>query len=141
MAPGGPEMSFSTPQSGGQVTTMAPGEAQPLPLDEAAARLGPFSPPSNYRFEPELSGRPPRTVPNDCRAAPVATKARQAAIICILMGLACLLAARVHVLHELSYYILPLGYLSWIGLGLAVIGGVLLLSIYLPDGPFAVPYK
>jgi hypothetical protein len=115
--------------------------AQAASLDEIARAMGPFSPPRDYRFEPELLGAPPRTVPPDCRTSPAAARLRRAASACVLIGLACLMFSRVHFVRELSYYLLPLGYLSWIGGGLLLIGTLLLGTLHLPGGPLGVPFK
>src|SRR5262245_56789369 len=110
-----------------------PGNAEPAPLkdgggplslDDLAREAGPFSPPGDHAFEPELTGPPPRTVPPDCRQAPAAARFRRNGISCLLMGLACVVLSRAHFVQDLSYYLLPLQYLSYIGAGLFILGAV-----------------
>src|SRR5262249_44711847 len=65
---------------------------------------------------------------------------RRNGISCLLMGLACVVLSRAHFVQDLSYYLLPLQYLSYIGAGLFILGAVMLGSLYFPGGPLTAPF-
>lgn len=99
-------------------------EAQTPRLEDVAAELGPFAPPPDYAFEPELIPQAPRSVPALLRRGPAAIRDRRNLTTLFAAGVACLLFDRTRMVQELSYYVLPLGYLLWIGCALIAIAAV-----------------
>src|SRR6476646_6093317 len=82
-----------------------------------------FDPPSGYRFEPELQGTVPRHVPEEFRNSPFYARQRNTTVGLLVAGALCAAFGQLHIVREWGLYLLPLNYLSWIGLGLLVLGG------------------
>ena len=94
---------------------------------------GPFAPPADYRFEPELQGQPPRPVPRYLRHGPHAARWKRNAAAAFVAALVCVLLARAGFVREMGQYVRPLEHLSWIGMGLAALTlGIVLLSAIVP---------
>src|SRR5690242_19385119 len=94
-----------------------------------------FAPPSSYRFEPELQGTPPRHVPDEFRSSPFFARQRNMVVGLLLSGALCVASGQLPVVREWGLYLLPLNYLSWIGIGLLVFGGVGWISSKTRRGP------
>src|SRR5205823_3020006 len=94
-----------------------------------------FSAPSNYRFEPELQGTPPRHVPEEFRNSPHYVRQRNTLVRVLVAGVFCVAFAQLRIFREWGLYVLPLAYLSWIGLGLLVIGAAGWISSKARRGP------
>ncbi|MBI2825404.1 MAG: DUF3592 domain-containing protein [Planctomycetia bacterium] len=95
---------------------------------QAAPDLGPFDPPANYSFEPELRGPPPRPVPSELRSGRYAQRRRRVIAGSLVAGALCVGLGLLPIVKFWGLFLLPLGYLSWIGVGLilwamAVYGG------------------
>jgi hypothetical protein len=79
---------------------------------------------AEHRLEPELAPAPPRPVPAVLLAGSYERRWRQRAFSGLVLAASMIALARLEVLAELSYYILALQYLDWIGLGiLAIVAG------------------
>jgi hypothetical protein len=93
-------------------------------------------PSTRYSFEPEFTGPPPRLIPDRLDEGPYPREQRTRALLLFAFGFLCLLLSRAPGVDVLALYVLPLGYLSWIGL-LALAGGA---AAYIPlalrRGPF-----
>jgi len=94
-----------------------------------------FAPPSGYRFEPELQGTTPRHVPEEFRNSPYYARQRNTTVGVLLAGALCLAFGQLHIVRHWGLYLLPLNYLSWIGLGLLVLGGIGWISGRTRRGP------
>ena len=90
-----------------------------------SADLGPFEPPADYAFEPEFDEQRPRPIPDQVRLGRFYRGRRAAVSGWVGFGLVCLTLAPIPFIQTLSWTILPLAYLSWIGLGALLIGGFL----------------
>jgi hypothetical protein len=86
-----------------------------------AASAPTFDPPSSYAFEPELTGPPPRPLADSVLDGPYARDRRKTLVRLTVIGLVCFVLPYVPGIDTLAYYILPLGYLNWIGLAALVI--------------------
>jgi hypothetical protein len=73
-----------------------------------------FSPPT-YSFEPELTGPVPRPLPDNILNGPYAQDSRKQLMRIFATGLVCFLLPYVPGMQTLSYYVVPLDYLDWIG--------------------------
>ena len=105
------------------------------PTNPNTPSLEPFSPPSGYRFEPELQETPPRHVPEEFRNSPYFIRQRNAMVGAIVAGILCVAFGQLPILKEWGLYVLPLAYLSWIGVGLLVLGAVGWMSGKARRGP------
>ena len=94
-----------------------------------------FAPPPDYRFEPELQGTPPRHVPEEFRNAPCFARQRNTLVGLLLAGALCAGFGQLNLVREWGLYLLPLAYLSWIGLGLLVLGAAGWISSKTQRGP------
>jgi hypothetical protein len=80
-----------------------------------------FLVPGDLQLPPELAGEPPRELTESVRNGPLAQKDRRAFWGCLAAAGVCLLLSKTPFVETLALYVLPLGYLKWIALGLAVI--------------------
>src|SRR5947208_15931465 len=94
-----------------------------------------FAPPRDYHLEPELQGTPPRHVPEEFRNAPFFARQRNTLAGLLMSGSLCVAFGQLHIVRQWGLYLLPLAYLSWIGLGLLVIGGAAWISSKIRRGP------
>ncbi len=92
--------------------------------------------PETRSFEPELVGPSPRPIPDDLRRGPYEQRRRKTEIALVAAGLGCLAASRAPGLETLALYVLPLGYLGWIGLGLIALAAVGAADRSLRPGPY-----
>jgi hypothetical protein len=81
-------------------------------------------PKASYAFEPEFTGHPPRPIPDRLAEGPYARRQRATAVVLAIVGVACLLLSRAPGVDVLARYVLPFGYLDWIGLAALVISAV-----------------
>jgi hypothetical protein len=95
-----------------------------------------FAPPSNYAFEPELTGPTPRPLQDNLNDGPYARETRTQLSRVFAVGLTCFVLPYVPGVQTLSYYLLPLAYLDWIGLAALVIAAGRTLHYVLRRGPF-----
>ncbi len=93
-------------------------------------------PPASHAFEPEFTGIPPRSIPDRLEKGPYARNQRAIAVALAVAGAAFLLLARLPGLPVLARYVLPLAYLSWIGLGALVLAAAAYLPLATHAGPF-----
>jgi hypothetical protein len=102
----------------------------------ADSPLGPFAPPSDYQFEPELQGSPPRSIPPKLRQGRYAAGQRRLVWGLVMAGVLCLLGAFVPLIQKWGLYLLPLAWLHWIGAGLLVIAIIAAIVHAVRRGPF-----
>jgi hypothetical protein len=94
-----------------------------------------FAPPPGYRFEPELQGTPPRHVPEEFRKSPYFARQRNTVVGVLLAGALSVGFGQMHIVREWGLYLLPLAYLSWIGIGLLVLSAAGWVSSMKRRGP------
>lgn len=97
---------------------------------------GPFEPPKEYTFEPELKGDPVRPIPPELRQGRYGLQRHGAIRLLAISGFACLASAELPLMDTLSYYLLPLAYLNWIGIALLVWAAGSFLYDQLERGPY-----
>jgi len=97
--------------------------------------LDAFEAPSSYRFEAELQETPPRHVPEEFRKSPYFARQRNSIVGLLLTGVLCVAFGKLPILKELGLYVVPLAYLSWIGLGSMVLGACAWVSSRVRRGP------
>jgi hypothetical protein len=94
------------------------------------------TPSASHAFEPELTGMPPRPVPDALGEGPYARRRRAAIVALAVAGAFCLALSRAPGVDVLARYLLPLGYLLWIGVAALLLAGVLYVELSLRRGPF-----
>jgi hypothetical protein len=72
----------------------------------------------------ELAGPPSRQAPDALYEGPLAVRRKRALYGCFTAGAICVALAPLPFVKTMAIYFLPLGYLLWIGLALAVLGTV-----------------
>lgn len=90
--------------------------------EQLADELGPFSPPENYPFEPEFDLPAPRPIPSSAKRGSNASRRRATPLILVVLGIGFFVFRMLPSIENLGWYILPLWYLDWVGLGLFVLG-------------------
>ncbi len=93
-------------------------------------------PRDGYAFEAEFTGPPPRAIPDQLDDGPYARGRRRVAISLALTGVASLLLAGAPGIDVLARYVLPLGYLTWVGAGALLLAAAGYLPLALRRGPF-----
>lgn len=93
-------------------------------------------PDPGYAFEPELTGPPPRPVPDRLDRGPYARDRRRVALLLAVLGAACVAVASAPGVERVALYVLPLAWLDWIGAGLLALAGAGYLPVALHSGPF-----
>lgn len=113
------------------MTTFASQSGSPTPAEavrwEAVARaahaaLGAFSPPADYTFETELLAPVPRPISDLTRRSRMGLRHKWGWRAVAIFGIACVIVGALPTVHFWSHFVLPLAFLSWIGVGIIVIG-------------------
>ena len=99
--------------------------------------LGPFDPPADYAFEPELCGAAPRPIPDELKQGRYARRQRRIVIGLFASGLLCSLLGALPVVRFFGDFVPPLNYLSWIGIGLTLLAIIGFVRGKLTKGPYA----
>ena len=86
--------------------------------------LGPFRPPADFDFEPELCAPVPRQLPSDVRQREIIIW-RRAAAICATIGGLLFAAAPLTLVQRCAQFVPMLAHLSWIGVAMLAIAAVL----------------
>jgi len=94
---------------------------QILDPEKIVAKLGPFSPHQTYEFEPEFQPELPRKIPGRLRHGTYETKFKQGLYAAFGTGVFCVGFSLFSFVKKVGYYILPLGYLDWIGYGIIAV--------------------
>lgn len=98
---------------------MTSDSAAPPPVE-----LGPFEPPEDFEHNPAFQQEPPRPMPAFARRSRYTIGRHTAVWSCLTIAAACWVTAPLPFVQTMSWYLLPLGYLSWCGAGMAVIAGL-----------------
>jgi hypothetical protein len=96
-------------------------------LEALSERLGPFNPPAEFDHGNEFDPAPPRPVLRRLRTGSFGRRKWSTVLTLFVLGIGCVIFAPIPFVQKLSFHILPLWYLDWIGyglIGLAVIIGV-----------------
>jgi hypothetical protein len=84
--------------------------------------------PGLQQLPAELQGPVPREIPQAVKESRLARKQRRQVWGCFIAGLLCVAIDGLPFIETLSLYVLPLGYLLWIGIGLCAIAGIVSLN-------------
>ncbi len=87
-------------------------------LEALSERLGPFTPPPDFDHGPEFEPTPPRPVPKRLRTGSFGRRRWSVVLTLFVLGIGCVIFAPIPFVKKLSFHLLPLGYLDWIGYGL-----------------------
>jgi len=98
-----------------------------LNLEALSQRLGPFQPPPGFHHGDEFAPPSPRPIPRVLRTGSFGRRRWSSVLTLFVLGVGCIIFAPIPFIQKLSFHILPLWYLDWIGyglIGLAVLFGV-----------------
>ncbi|HUY89644.1 MAG TPA: hypothetical protein VMV10_12990 [Pirellulales bacterium] len=98
--------------------------------------LGPFDPPANYAFEPEFAEPPPRTISQRAREGHFERQRTRLLNLLLGVGVACLAGGELPVVMQWARFIVPLAYLTWIGLAAILIWAVGCVERAALPGPY-----
>lgn len=98
--------------------------------------LGPFRPPTDYAFEPELTTPPPRPIPPELRQGRHATKQRRVAWGFLTAAVVCGLASQLGIVRTWGLYLLPLQYLHVAALICVLVAVITFLVARYRRGPY-----
>jgi hypothetical protein len=96
-------------------------------LEALSQRLGPFNPPADFEHGEEFDPVPPRPIMRRLRSGSFGRRRWSTVLTLFVLGVGCVIFAPIPFIQKLSWHILPLWYLDWIGyglIGLAVIIGL-----------------
>jgi hypothetical protein len=77
-----------------------------------------FAPPADFEYGSEFSAEPPRSLPDFVRRSRYVRARHATAWTLLTIGSVCWATKQLPFVQELSWYLLPLGYLNWIALAL-----------------------
>jgi hypothetical protein len=107
-------------------------------LDESLAalleELGPFDP-AGYAFEPELRAEVPRPIPYELREGRHGQKQRRLLVELASGAFGCFVASLLPIVQHWGLFFLPLAYLHWVGLALALLVPAVWVRQRLTKGP------
>lgn len=93
-------------------------------LDDLARELGPFRPPNEFDHGDEFDPPVPRRIPRRLRKGSYASRQRATVATLLVVGIDCLFYSRLPFVSTLSFYVLPLAYLDYLGAFLILIAVV-----------------
>ncbi len=93
----------------------------PPSLEQRASECGPFQPPADFDHGEEFAAHIPRPIPVFLRKGSFARGQRRVAFFIAALGTSFLIFAPWDLVHRLSFYVIPLGYLGPAGYALIVV--------------------
>src|SRR5436190_5735684 len=87
-------------------------------LEALSQRLGPFTPPAEFDHGNEFDPVPPRPIMRRLRTGSFGRRKWSTVLTLFVLGAGCVIFAPIPFIQKLSWHILPLWYLDWIGYGL-----------------------
>ncbi|HUY92670.1 MAG TPA: hypothetical protein VMV10_28275 [Pirellulales bacterium] len=97
--------------------------------------LGPFDPPADYAFEPELVGPAPRPLTPRVQCSPLERRRKWAGRGILAFGIASLAACELPQFRQWAIVVPSLAYLNWVGAGAIGLWGVGMVVGWLGLGP------
>ncbi|MCA8990009.1 MAG: hypothetical protein KDA78_20350, partial [Planctomycetaceae bacterium] len=97
---------------------------------------GPFAPPEDFTHGPEFEPEPRRPIPRFLKRGSYSARRRNELLAIFVSAAYCLIMSHMSYIQELSFYVLPLGYLNYIGWGLAAIGAMVYVVRLIDKGDF-----
>jgi hypothetical protein len=98
--------------------------------------FGPFDPPADYEFEPELQGPPPRPVPAVLRKGPYGRSQRAFIWTMLVVGTLLALCGLLPFVQFWGLFFVPLKYLTWIGLAAVAMAAAAFVGGVIDRGPY-----
>ncbi|MEI8379246.1 MAG: hypothetical protein WCJ09_03900 [Planctomycetota bacterium] len=95
---------------------------------QAASDLVPFDPPADFDHGEEFQPEIPRPIPRKLRRGSFARRNHGIAMTWTALGAAFVLISPWDVVWKMSFYVLPLAYLGWVGLAMIAIGVIVLIQ-------------
>ena len=111
-------------------------DESPKTLEQLAADLGPYEPPSEFDHGQEFDADLPRRIPKILRRGSFSRRRRSTPIVLAALGASFAIVAPWTIIEKLSFYVLPLAYLGEIGYLLIAIAAFLLLRNWWSKGKF-----
>lgn len=105
--------------------------------EDIARELGPFSPPSDFDHGDEFEANVPRPIPKRLKNGSYNQRRRTTVRTLLIFGVGCFVFAPMPFVVTISNYILPLGYLEWIGAVLILFAIIAYLKNLFSSGLFA----
>jgi hypothetical protein len=105
--------------------------------EDIARELGPFDPPSDFDHGEEFEAEVPRPIPKRLKTGSYSQRRRTTVRTLLVFAVGCIVFAPMPFVVTISNYILPLGYLDWIGAGLLLIALLVYLNHFFSSGLFA----
>lgn len=87
-------------------------------LDAISQSLGPFDPPADFDHGDEFDPAIPRPIPGRLRKGSFGRRRWSTVLTLLVLGIGAVIFAPIPFVHRLSFHILPLAYLNYIGYGL-----------------------
>lgn len=112
-----------------------------ISYEDIARELGPFDPPRDYDHGPEFEAVVPRPIPKRLKEGSYMSRRRATVRTLFVLGVGCFAFAPMPFVETISYYILPLGYLNWVGAVLILFGVGVFLKNLVSSGLFAYVQK
>lgn len=108
-----------TPTGGDETGPIVDSTTGELNLEALSQRLGPFSPPEDFDHGDEFDPAKPRPVPRRLRTGSFGRRQWSTVVTLFVLGAGFVIFKPIPFIERLSWHVLPLAYLHWIGYGLA----------------------
>lgn len=109
--------------------------------EDIAKSLGPFDPPADFDHGPEFEADVPRPIPKRLKSGSYTSRRKATVRVLMVLGIGCFVFAPMPFVETISYYILPLGYLNWVGAALVLFGVIALVRNLTTSGLFSYVQK
>ncbi|HVJ84778.1 MAG TPA: hypothetical protein VM452_03990 [Caulifigura sp.] len=103
-------------------------QAGQLDFEALAQRQGLFNPPAGFDHGPEFEPAKPRPVPGRLRRGSYGSRRWSTVLTLLVLGIGCVIFKPIPFIERLSWHVLPLGYLHWIGYGLIALAVIKAIS-------------
>lgn len=118
-----------------------PDDARSSPSDDPIPAIlledpGPFELPHGYRVEDELHGEAPRGLAVELKQGRHAVRQRRTVSLLLIAATICTSLGVLPIVREWGLFVLPLQYITWIGVGLGFLGIAAYLSNLVRLGPY-----
>lgn len=105
--------------------------------EDIASELGPFEPPADFSHGPEFEPPVPRPIPKRLKNGSYMSRRRATVRTLFVLGIGCIVFAPMPFVESISYYILPLAYLDWVGAALILFGVIAFVRNLVSSGLFS----
>lgn len=116
--------------------SMANSDASAPTAAAVMIQLGPFDPPADFAFEPEFAAPPPRTISERARQGRFEQNQKRTLRCLLAFGVVSLAIGELPILKQWGMFLLPLAYLSWLGLAAIVFWAIGCVKRAVVSGPY-----